>query len=466
MADDSFIHLVDGYLEGKLDKEDLKRFLALLEESAENRETLATNLIINRLIENSRRSPVSAEQIMMALPRHGDTAKLIIDQIRSTEDTVVEVAKPMIMPVRKNGNGLKKPMREGRKPEIRVESRTPGLVYFFRTLTAVAACALVGFGVWRHIQQTAASIGPALAIIDGRGDILITRGDLPVPVKTSTAVHNGDVILVGLQAMAVLRYNNENTILKIQEGSLLTINNNKSAKNVYLKQGMVVASVAPQLGNLPMTLTTPKACATVIGTKFTLKSTEVSTYLDVTHGKVRIARSSDNNTAEVSTGNRIEINDNAPLAVQSAQTMVLGHLGEKQLEEMFETMSTARAFGINTLTFNVTSMDRSTLPENLRPAIAIAHRANIKFYAKLDIPKDIGSRHENFKNELNNKLAQLVLDYNFDGVYVTRPPGILDENQIKLIMNDIYRAANSSGVPIETGVQREVSTNDTWFIGY
>ncbi|OGV68529.1 MAG: hypothetical protein A2283_19935 [Lentisphaerae bacterium RIFOXYA12_FULL_48_11] len=465
MADDSFIHMVDGYLEDKLDKDDLKKFLAMLENSRENREILARNAVISRLIETSKRDPVSAEQIMMALPRHGDTAKLIIDQIRNTEPPVIApiTNKPKQSLKQKN---QRKQTREARKPGLRMHSETPAMVYFFRTITAVAACALIGFSVWRHIQQTTHSIGPSIGLINGQGDILLKRGDMPIPVKSSTAVHNGDVILVGLQAMAVLHYNNEDTILKIQEGSLITLDNKNKAKNVFLKKGVVIASVAPQPKDTPMTLTTPKACATVLGTKLALKSTEVSTHLDVIQGKVRIARNMDNSTTEVSTGNRIEVNDNTPLTIQPVQAMVIGHLAEKQIEEMFETITTARAFGINTLTFDVSSMNRDALPKDLRTAIATAHRANIKFFAKLDIPKNIGSNHEDLKNQLNSRLAQLVMDYNFDGIYVTRPPEMIDENYFKLTMRDIHRAADNSGVPIETGVRRAVSKNDTWFIGY
>lgn len=462
MADDSFTHLVDGYLEGKLSKDDLKNFLALLEESQENREILARNAVISRLIETSKREPVPAEQIMMALPRHGDTAKLIIDQIRGTEAPVIApIAERTKQPVKQ-----KKQTREIRKPGLRMHSDTPAMVYFFRTITAMAACALIGFTVWRHIQQTASSIGPEIGLINGRGDILLKRGDMPIPVKASTAVHNGDIILVGLQAMAVLRYNNEDTILKIQEGSLVTLDNKSRAKNVFLQKGTIIASVAPQPKDMPMTLTTPKACATVLGTKLTLRSTEVSTHLDVIQGKVRIARNSDNNSAEVSTGNRIEVNDNATMAIQPVPAMVVGHLAAKQIEEMFETMTTARAFGINTLTFDVSGMDRNALPKDLRTAIATAHRASIRFFAKLDVPKNIGINYENFKNLLNSELSQLVLDFNFDGIYVARSPEMIDENQFKMVMRDIHRAANDSGVPVETGIQRDISKNDTWFIGY
>jgi hypothetical protein len=197
-----------------------------------------------------------------------------------------------------------------------------------------------------------------------------------------------------------------------------------------------------------------------------MKSTEISTFLDVNSGKVRIMRSSDSSSAEVSTGNRIEVNDRTPLAVLPIPNMVLGHLGEKQVEEMFQTMSTARAYGINTLTFGITSPEPSALPSSLRSAIATAHRANVKFYARLDIPKDVGSNYDSFMNRQNNRLAQLLMEYNFDGIYVTRPAELTDNNLFKKVMTDVYLAVNNTGVSIETGVQREVGSNDAWFIGY
>jgi len=254
--------------------------------------------------------------------------------------------------------------------------------------------------------------------------------------------------------------------LKIQEGTLLRMENKNDAKGIFLKQGTIVASVAPQPKDLPMTVTTPKACATIIGTRFSMQSSEVTTFLDVTSGKVRVTRNTDNLSAEVSTGNRIEVTDNVPLTVQPVQAMIVGHLGEKQVEEMFQTMTTARAYGINTLTFKVMSMDPSLVPSTLRQAIATAHRANIKFYVKIDIPKDIVSNYAGFIDPLKNQIARLILDYNFDGVYVTWPQKMMADSQFKRAMSDICLAVGNTGVPVETGVQREVSTSDTWFIGY
>ena len=465
MADDSFIHLVNGYLEGKLDKEDLKRFLDMIEKSPANREILATNAIISRLIKASKHSPVSAEQIIMALPRHGDTAKLILDQIRGSENAAAISVGGKAMKTRKNGE--KKTLRENRTPGIYPGTETPGIIYFLRAVTAMAACALVAFGAWRYIHKTDTSLGHALAMLDCRGGVLIKHKDLPQsPAKNRETVYSGDTIMVSAEAMAAIRYNDENTILKIQEGSILRLDDKNGAKNLFLKQGAVVVTAAPQPDGLPMTLTTPRACATVIGTRFSMKSTEISTFLDVNSGKVRIMRSSDSSSAEVSTGNRIEVNDRTPLAVLPIPNMVLGHLGEKQVEEMFQTMSTARAYGINTLTFGITSPEPSALPSSLRSAIATAHRANVKFYARLDIPKDVGSNYDSFMNRQNNRLAQLLMEYNFDGIYVTRPAELTDNNLFKKVMTDVYLAVNNTGVSIETGVQREVGSNDAWFIGY
>lgn len=464
MADESFIHLVDGYLEGKLDKNDLKRFLEMIEASPENRELLARNAVISRLIHASRRNPVSAEQIIMALPRHGDTAKLIIDQIRDSEEEADQSDKARIMIRKASLSGRKQPSRKNgfqSRPD-----KIPGIVYFFRTVTALAACAMVVFGIWKFVYQPANALGPCLATLDSSGEVMIKRGEQQMRASQNTMLYSGDTIYVGPQAFAVARYNNENTFLKLQEWSVMKIENAGGAKKLSLQGGAIVAGVAPQPEGLPMTIATPRACATVIGTHFIIKSSAASTVLEVTSGKVRIARGLDNSTADISTGNKIEINDTSPLSVQQMPSPVIGHLGDKQLADMFQTMTTAKAWGINTLTFNVTSLDPSAMPAGLGAAIAAAHKAGARFYAKLDIPKDIGSSYNSFMPGAKSRLSQLAATYNFDGIYVTRPPELTDDNQFRRILDDVYLSVNKACITIDTGMQREVSTNDTWFIGY
>jgi len=470
MVEYSFMHFVSGYLEGKLSREELRDFYEMLEKSAENREYFAQMAIINRLIETSKRPAVSAEQIIKALPRHGDTVEIVLDQLRgSSEDLVVEDGKGKVINVRKRAFNRAKPAsRETRRNSVSTGYETPGIIYFFRTLAAAAACALVTFGVWRFSHQAAEpSLGPSLAYIEYSGNVTISRGNQTIQPDTNAKLYNGDVITAAEQAMAVIRYNDEGTSIKLRERSILKLEDNQGAKHLSLNSGAIAASVAHQPEGKPMIIATPTASATVLGTSFSMKSREESTTLEVISGKVRITRETDRNSADVSTGNRVEVNRDSPLSVESiTKNPVLGHLSDAQIADVNKTMSTAKSWGINTLTYNITTVSQSALPANLKTAINMAHRDDVKFYAKVDIPKDAAAGYDSFMKQTRDKLSKLVKEYDFDGVYVTRPKELKDDIQFNRIMTDIYRTVNNSGLAIAMGVQREVSSDDAWAFGY
>jgi len=470
MADYSFMHFVSGYLEGKLSREELKHFFEMLEKSPQNREFLAQMAIINRLLETSKRPSVSSEQIIKALPRNGDTVEIVLDQIRNSEDLVVEDAKGKVINVRRGAFGRKTPARrESRKTSISTGYETPGIIYFFRTLTAAAACALVAFGIWRFSHQPAAvpSFGPALASIEFNGNVTITRGNTTIQPAANASLYNGDVITAADQAMAVIRYSDESTSIKLRERSILKIADNQGAKYLSLNSGAIAANVAHQPEGRPMIVATPMASATVLGTSFNVKSREDSTTLEVSSGKVRITRDADKNSAEVTTGDRVEVSSDSPMSVESTtKNPVLGHLSAAQVADINKTMSTVKSWGINTLTYNITSVSPSALPSNLKSAITMAHREDVKFYAKVDIPKDAGAGYDSFMKQIRDKLSQLTKEYDFDGVYVTRPRELTDDIQFNRIMTGIYRTVYNSGLAIAMGVQREVSSDEAWAFGY
>ena len=94
------------------------------------------------------------------------------------------------------------------------------------------------------------------------------------------------------------------------------INLMKSGKRITVSAGVLTIDAASQPEISPLIICTPMAEVTVIGTIFRLEVTTSSTRLDVSRGKVRIARFSDSAKVDVSSGEHVIVNTSSPLLVQ------------------------------------------------------------------------------------------------------------------------------------------------------
>ena len=133
-----------------------------------------------------------------------------------------------------------------------------------------------------------------LAVIEGESrDARIVRGPETRLLADGEALVAGDRIETGSDGEADVRYADDATHLYVGPDSSVTMQQTAGAKRVYLNAGRVAASVAKQPEGRPMTFLMPHAKATVLGTRLTLTVDRESSRLDVSEGRVGIAKGAD-----------------------------------------------------------------------------------------------------------------------------------------------------------------------------
>jgi ferric-dicitrate binding protein FerR (iron transport regulator) len=169
---------------------------------------------------------------------------------------------------------------------------------WFRAL-ALAACAvaLAIAGVFLIPKETVALLeqtAPGLAI--KRGANLV---ESPV---AGFRLRDGDEVLVPTNGFAVIAYEGEATRIRAGGGAHLVLEATDEGKQLTLVGGSLSAIVAPQPKDQPMSITTPHAIATVLGTEFSLSVLSNASRLDVVEGTVRLERREDEKAIVVSAG--------------------------------------------------------------------------------------------------------------------------------------------------------------------
>ncbi len=98
----------------------------------------------------------------------------------------------------------------------------------------------------------------------------------------------------------------------------------RKGKRLTLESGVLSATVPPQPDGEPLIIHTPVAEVTVVGTQFKVESAGSWTRLDVTTGKVRIVRFSDQAGADVSASEFIIVSSAGSLVVKHAEASMPG----------------------------------------------------------------------------------------------------------------------------------------------
>ena len=177
----------------------------------------------------------------------------------------------------------------------------PGIrLLFARAWLPIAACMVLaaGFGVW-YFNPTIGE--PTLAEVQGSG-LILERAGHRLPAGIGVRLLPSDVLRTPEHVTAVIGYAPENTRIKLLPGTELTLTAFSRGKLFELGLGKLEATVSRQTPFRSMIIATPQARARVVGTRFTLTVMTNSTRLDVTEGKVRFTRLSDEKLVEVSTG--------------------------------------------------------------------------------------------------------------------------------------------------------------------
>ena len=233
-----------------------------------------------------------------------------------------------------NGNSLSEDASETRSrrreeadpdPFSRLKSASlPRRLLPLRNRPAIFALAasvvlLFGLSVW-FFSPTMGQ--PVLAGVKGV-DVSVERGTEFIPAANGMALHPADVLRLGTNASASIAFGAEKTQLELSAGTELKLASLARGKRFMLQAGRIKASVARQRPFHPLVLITPQAEARVVGTKFTLEATTNASRLEVTEGKVKLTRSSDEAAVKVPAGYYAIAATNMELAALPATGSIL-----------------------------------------------------------------------------------------------------------------------------------------------
>jgi hypothetical protein len=168
------------------------------------------------------------------------------------------------------------------------------------TVLALVTSALVilGAAVWLVFPFPS---GPTLSQQAG-GPVTVLRAGHAFLAHNGLRLQPDDLIDTDTTHPVVITYEPESTRVELNGGSRLKIHSWKWSKGLELVQGRLEATVARQRLFRPLTIRTPIAKATVVGTEFSLEVTTGLTRLDVFHGLVRLERLADGRTVKVPGG--------------------------------------------------------------------------------------------------------------------------------------------------------------------
>src|SRR5262249_49786843 len=108
----------------------------------------------------------------------------------------------------------------------------------------------------------------------------------------------------------------DGTECDVKPGTQLTVSA-KPDRTITLTKGSVTARVAPQPAGHPLTFVTPRAEIRVLGTVLEVLALDRQTEVAVSEGKVRVTRTSDRASAEVSAGQFTSVAESSRLAESS-----------------------------------------------------------------------------------------------------------------------------------------------------
>lgn len=166
----------------------------------------------------------------------------------------------------------------------------------------LAACLAIGIGIYYFLQP------PAIALADVSGNVFIKRGSQSLPAAAGFVLQSDDVVNVPTSASAAVVFGSDRTRVDVKQNTDLTIqpgnfaDSASAGKMVLLSRGEIDAVVAKQPAGHPFILETPRARATVVGTKFSLNADKDSSRLDVGEGRVQFALHGSVEALDVSAG--------------------------------------------------------------------------------------------------------------------------------------------------------------------
>lgn len=266
-ADDHIDDLLARWLEGQLDDEGRHRLTAWVQADEANRDVLAEQARLHRLLAASLRRDAGADTVRRARLIPGS---FTAERTRRTIDSAKAIPRP--------------------QPRLRRSWwRRQGLAALaVAALLAVVVTPLAIVPLLRNVEH----IAMTTSVVKSFGETRMERRELVVEPGTGTTVRAHDTLVTGAQAELELGFSGDATRIALSADSrLLALSG--PGKRFHLDHGSLRVAAAPQPAGQPLVVTTPQAQVTVVGTAFSLTANPLMSWLEVQHGTVRVSNGSD-----------------------------------------------------------------------------------------------------------------------------------------------------------------------------
>ena len=125
-----------------------------------------------------------------------------------------------------------------------------------------------------------------LFVLDGDAVTVVQDGEART-LRLGDTLHSGDRLATPPSSRLVLRYEGEDTTIRVAGESAFELKDEQGAKHIQLRRGVLRAEVAEQPADRPMRILTQDAEAVVLGTTFEIAAHE-RTRLAVIEGRVQL----------------------------------------------------------------------------------------------------------------------------------------------------------------------------------
>ncbi|SVC92910.1 uncharacterized protein METZ01_LOCUS345764, partial [marine metagenome] len=215
------------------------------------------------------------------------------------------------------------------RDQAQKQKAEPSTVDVFQTskwkpLLAVAAGLVLAIGSSFFILNWQSNSSfPVLA--EATGTVSIVKPDQErIQATAPVTLEPTDIIEVGPKGYATIQYGDEETLLQLLAGGQAIFASTDDGKAITLDRGALQAEVAKQPDGSPMTLITPQAKVTVIGTRFLLDTDQERARLEVREGLVELEKRDESESVRVKAGQFVEAREGEPLVVQSLTSLDFG----------------------------------------------------------------------------------------------------------------------------------------------
>jgi hypothetical protein len=203
----------------------------------------------------------------------------------------------------------------------------------WKPLLAVAAGLVLAIGTSFFILnwQLDGSL-PVLAEMSGTVTIVKSNQER-VQATAPVALEPTDLVEVGSKGYVTIQFPDEATHLQLLAGGQARFASTGDGKAITLDRGTLQAEVAKQPDGSPMTLMTPQAKVTVIGTRFRLDTDQERARLEVREGLVELEKRDESESVRVKAGQFVEARAGEPLVVQYLTSLDFGQriIGVQQM---------------------------------------------------------------------------------------------------------------------------------------